>query len=44
MGIACETGLERMLRDCRMLQVPDATNEILTLIQGRELTGIAAFR
>jgi alkylation response protein AidB-like acyl-CoA dehydrogenase len=44
MGIASETGLERMLRDCRMLQVPDATNEILTLIQGRELTGIAAFR
>jgi alkylation response protein AidB-like acyl-CoA dehydrogenase len=44
MGIATETGLERMLRDCRMLQVPDATNEILTLIQGRELTGIAAFR
>lgn len=44
MGIACETGLERMLRDCRMLPVPDATNEILTLIQGRELTGIAAFR
>ena len=44
MGIACETGLERMMRECRMLPVPDATNEILTLIQGRELTGIAAFR
>ena len=44
MGIAVETGLERLLRDCRMLPVPDATNEILTLIQGRELTGIAAFR
>lgn len=44
MGIATETGLEQMLRDCRMLPVPDATNEILTLIQGRELTGIAAFR
>jgi len=44
MGIACETGLERMLRDCRMLPVPDATNEILTLIQGREITGMAAFR
>jgi len=44
MGIACETGLERLLRDCRMLPVPDATNEILTLIQGREITGLAAFR
>ncbi len=44
MGIACETGLERLLRDCRMLPVPDATNEILTLIQGREITGTAAFR
>ena len=44
MGIACETGLERMLCDCRMLSVPDATNEILTLIQGREITGVAAFR
>ena len=44
MGIACETGIERLLRDCRMLPVPDATNEILTLIQGREITGTAAFR
>jgi alkylation response protein AidB-like acyl-CoA dehydrogenase len=44
MGIAVESGLERLLRDCRMLPVPDATNEILTLIQGREITGIAAFR
>ena len=44
MGIAEETGLEQIYRDVRMLPIPDATNEILTLIQGRELTGVAAFR
>jgi alkylation response protein AidB-like acyl-CoA dehydrogenase len=43
MGLACETGLERLYRDVRMLAAPDATNEILTLIIGRELTGRAAF-
>jgi len=43
MGIARETGLERLYRDVRMLPIPDATNEILTLIIGRELTGRAAF-
>lgn len=44
MGISTELGLERLYRDARMLPIPDATNEILTLIQGRELTGIEAFR
>lgn len=44
MGISQELGLEQLYRDVRMLPIPDATNEILTLIQGRELTGIAAFR
>lgn len=43
MGIARETGLERLYRDVRMLPIPDGTNEILTLIIGRELTGRAAF-
>ena len=43
MGIARETGVERLYRDVRMLPIPDATNEILTLIIGRELTGNAAF-
>ena len=43
MGVARETGLERLYRDVRMLPIPDATNEILTLIIGRELTGRAAF-
>lgn len=42
-GIARETGLEELYRDVRMLPIPDATNEILTLIIGRELTGHAAF-
>ncbi len=44
MGIGRETGLERFYRDVRMLPIPDATNEILTLILGRELTGLDAFR
>jgi alkylation response protein AidB-like acyl-CoA dehydrogenase len=43
MGIARETGLERMYRDVRMLPIPDGTNEILALIIGRELTGQRAF-
>ena len=43
MGLTEEAGLEQLWRDCRMLAVPDATDEILTLIQGREITGIAAF-
>lgn len=44
MGISQEVGLERMWRDARMFQVPDGMNGILALIQGRELTGISAFR
>ena len=43
MGLSQELGLERIWRDTRMLQVPDGTNGILALIQGRELTGSAAF-
>lgn len=44
MGLSREVGLERLYRDIRMLPVPDGTNQILTLIEGRELTGHAAFR
>ena len=44
MGISTELGLEQIYRDVRMLPIPDATNEILTLIQGREMTGQEAFR
>lgn len=44
MGISREVGLERLYRDCRMLPIPDGTNQILTLIEGRELTGISAYR
>jgi alkylation response protein AidB-like acyl-CoA dehydrogenase len=44
MGISCELGLEQLYRDIRMLPIPDATNQILTLIEGRELTGIPAFQ
>lgn len=43
MGISVELGLERLYRDIRMLPIPDATNQILTLIEGRELTGMPAF-
>ncbi|MGV3633148.1 MAG: acyl-CoA dehydrogenase family protein [Pseudorhodoplanes sp.] len=44
MGISRELKLEQLYRDARMLLVPDGTNEILTLMIGRELTGIDAFR
>ena len=44
MGLSRELGLERMARDARMLSIPDGTPEILTLIQGREITGQDAFR
>lgn len=44
MGVSREAGLERLLRDVRMLMPPDGTNEILSLIHGRDLTGFAAFR
>lgn len=44
MGISREAGLEQLYRDCRMLPIPDGTNQILALIEGRELTGISTFR
>ncbi len=43
-GLTVELELEELLRDARMLLVPDGTNEILTLIIGRELTGQSALR
>jgi alkylation response protein AidB-like acyl-CoA dehydrogenase len=44
MGLSHEMGLEQLYRDARMITVPDGTNQILTLIEGRELTGVAAYR
>jgi alkylation response protein AidB-like acyl-CoA dehydrogenase len=44
MGISTELGLEQLYRDVRMLPIADGTNQILTLIEGRELTGISAIR
>ena len=44
MGLSTELGLEQMARDVRTLSIPDGTPGILALIQGRELTGIDAFR
>ena len=43
-GISTELGLEQLYRDIRMLPIPDGTNDILTLIQGREITDLEAFR
>jgi len=44
MGLSKELGLEELARDVRTLTIPDGTPGILTLIQGRELTGIDPFR
>ena len=44
MGLASEARVEALYRDVRMIAIPDGTNEILALIHGRELTGLAAFR
>jgi len=43
-GVSTELGLEELYRDARMLPIPDGTNQILTLIEGRALTGISAIR
>src|SRR5690606_333694 len=37
MGLTKEMGLEQLYRDVRMFTVPDGTNQILALIEGREL-------
>lgn len=42
MGLAEEMGVEKHLRDIRMLGIPDGTYEVLTLIAGREITGQSA--
>jgi alkylation response protein AidB-like acyl-CoA dehydrogenase len=44
MGLSREFKLEQMARDVRTISIPDGTPGILTLIQGRELTGIDPFR
>ncbi len=44
MGLSTEARVEALYRDIRMIPIPDGTNEILALIHGRELTGMAAFR
>jgi alkylation response protein AidB-like acyl-CoA dehydrogenase len=42
-GLTDEAGVERFLRDAKMLTIQDGTNEIMKLIVGRELTGLRAF-
>ena len=44
LGLSTEAGLEKLLRDARMLTIPDGTSEIQRLIAGRELLGINAIR
>ncbi|MHA1114194.1 MAG: acyl-CoA dehydrogenase family protein, partial [Alphaproteobacteria bacterium] len=44
MGVSREAKLEQYFRDARMLPIPDGTQEILTLIQGRAITGKSALR
>lgn len=44
MGLTRELGLEALARDVRMIAIPDGTPGILTLIHGRELTGLDPFR
>jgi alkylation response protein AidB-like acyl-CoA dehydrogenase len=41
-GLASGGAPERILRDARMLTIPDGTTQIQTLIIGRELTGHSA--
>ena len=43
-GLTREVGLERLMRDARMLTIPDGTTQVQHLIVGQELTGIKAFR
>ena len=42
-GLSTEFPLERLLRDARMLNIPDGTTQIQKLIIGRKLTGLSAF-
>jgi alkylation response protein AidB-like acyl-CoA dehydrogenase len=44
MGLARETGAERIFRDARMMIVPDGTAQIQRLIIGEQLTGLEGFR
>ena len=44
MGLARETGAERIFRDARMMIVPDGTAQIQRLIIGEQLTGFDGFR
>jgi alkylation response protein AidB-like acyl-CoA dehydrogenase len=43
-GLSCEHIIEKLLRDARMLTIPDGTIQIQKLMAGRELLGISAIR
>lgn len=42
-GLTEEAGVERFLRDAKMLTIQDGTTEIMKLIVGRDMTGLRAF-
>lgn len=44
MGITEELGLAQLWQDARVFQVPDGTQGILAMIQGRDITGVPAWR
>ena len=44
MGVTQELGLAQLWADVSVLQVPDGTHGILSLIHGRDITGTAAWR
>ena len=43
-GLSCEHSIEKLLRDARMLTIPDGTIQVQKLMAGRELLGISAIR
>jgi alkylation response protein AidB-like acyl-CoA dehydrogenase len=42
-GLTREYGIEKLLRDARMLTLPEGTTQIQQLIMGRELLGVRAY-
>lgn len=44
MGLAVDTGVERIFRDARMLTIPDGPTQLHKLLIGRELTGVSALK
>ena len=43
-GLVDESGPARLVRDARMMTIPDGTTQLQQLLIGRELTGVSAIR